>query len=382
MKVVIDARFYGPEGAGLGKYVEKLLEYLEQLDKETEYFIFLRKENFHLYKPTAPNFKKVLADARWYSLKEQVLLPITLAKIKPDLTHFAHYNIPFFWAGKFIVTIYDLTKTEFGKQASNIKNPAVYLTKQTIYNLVLKRAIKNSLKIIAGSESTKNKLISWFKVDDKKIKTIYAGPDELFVDNEKTINTEEVKEVANRYHIQQPFVIYVGNAFPYKNLVIVLRALKLLDKKISFVYTSSRNVFVDKLAAQAKELGVGNRLITTGFVPNEHLAALYKLAACLVFPSLSEGFGLPGVEAMASRCPVVCSDIDVFKEVYNEAALYFDPNSASDLTNKINLVINGSDLRKDLINKGLEQAGKYSWRKLAIETLGLYKKVITEGVDK
>ena len=136
--------------------------------RKNKYFIFLRKENFHLYKPTAPNFKKVLADARWYSLKEQVLLPITLAKIKPDLTHFAHYNIPFFWAGKFIVTIYDLTKTEFGKQASNIKNPAVYLTKQTIYNLVLKRAIKNSLKIIAGSESTKNKLISWFKVDDKK----------------------------------------------------------------------------------------------------------------------------------------------------------------------------------------------------------------------
>jgi len=373
MKIAIDARFYGPEGAGLGKYTEKLLTHLVEMDKENEYFIILRKANFHLFNPDSANFKKILVDARWYSLKEQLLIPRALEKIKPDLVHFPAPNIPLFWRGNYIVTIYDLTKIEFGKQASNIGNPLAYLAKQTIYNFVFEKAIKNSLKIIAGSESTKRKLISRFGVGEHKVTKIYAGPDEVFTKNPEKPDAGILQEVLSRYKVKKPFIIYIGNAFPYKNVPIVLEALGNINKKIYFVYTSSRNVFVNRLVATAERLGVKESLIITGYVPDSDLAILYKSAECLVFPSLSEGFGLPGVEAMASDCPVICSDIEVFREVYADAALYFNPKSPRDLANKINELLNKPDLRESLIKKGHIQAGKYSWKSLALETLNIYK---------
>ena len=184
MKIVIDARFFGPEGAGLGKYTEKLLENLQKADKENDYFVILRKYNFDLFNPKNPSFKKILVDARWYSLKEQILLPKAIRKINPDLVHFLHYNIPLFWNGRFIVTVYDLTKLEFGKAASRISNPISFRLKQTLHDLVLRRAVKRSAAIIAGSKTTEHKLVGLLSVDRRKITTIYAGADELFQGNQ------------------------------------------------------------------------------------------------------------------------------------------------------------------------------------------------------
>src|SRR4030066_1638245 len=113
MKIALDARFFGPEGTGIGKYVEKLLENLEQLDSQNKYYIILRKSNFPLYNPKTANFEKVLVDAAWYGVKEQILLPAVLARLKPDLVHFPHFNIPLLYPGKFVVTIHDVTKSEF-----------------------------------------------------------------------------------------------------------------------------------------------------------------------------------------------------------------------------------------------------------------------------
>jgi len=377
MKIALDARFFGPEGTGIGKYTEKLLENLEKIDHENQYFVILKKSNFHLFNPKAENFKKILADARWYSLKEQLLLPTALAKIKPDLVHFVAPNIPILWDGNYIVTIYDLTKIEFGKQASNIANPIIYAIKQAMYNFVFEKSIKNSLKIITGSESTKRKLIDRFRINSNKITTIYAGPDDVYLENYKN-NGKRSQDVLSRNGIKKPFIIYVGNAYPYKNIPIVLKALRIISKKIYFVYTSSRNVFVDRLVSEAEKIGVRDSFIITGFVPDSDLARLYKAAECLVFPSLSEGFGLPGVEAMASGCPVVCSDIEVFREVYGDAAVYFDSKSATDLAKKLNILLDNQNLKKELVGKGLRQASKYSWKKLALETLNLYKEVISK----
>src|SRR3989344_4463888 len=112
MKIAIDARFYGPEGTGIGRYLENLLRELEKIDSINQYTVLLRKNNFDLFNPKGANFKKILTDARWYSVKEQILVPAVLSKIKPDLVHFPHVNIPLLWGGKFVVTIHDLTKTD------------------------------------------------------------------------------------------------------------------------------------------------------------------------------------------------------------------------------------------------------------------------------
>lgn len=372
MRIVIDARFLGPEGIGLGKYSEKLLKYLQEVDKDNDYFVILRKANFDLFKPKNPKFKKILADARWYSLKEQLLLPRVLKKLKPDLVHFLHYNIPLFWNGEFVVTIYDLTKIEFGKKASAIANPVVYQLKQTFHDLVLRKAVKDSQIIISGSNITKGKLLDYFYIEPDKVITIYAGVDELF-SLSSGIDTDRVLE---KFKIENPFILYVGNAFPYKNLDLVLESLKYLDKKNKFVFVSSRDSFTSKMIQKAQALKVDSQLITTGFVTNEELAVLYRRAICFVFPSFSEGFGLPGLEAMASGCPVIASDIPVFKEIYQDAASYFDPTNSKELADKLKSIIENQKLREDLIKKGKEQVKKYSWEKTAKQTLKVYNKLL------
>jgi len=173
MRIGIDARFYGLS-AGLGRYTEKLITHLEEIDKVNDYFIFLIKENFNSYQPKNPKFHKILADYRWYSLKEQFLFPFKLYKARLDFVHFLHFNVPFFFFNKFIVTIHDLTQRKLTNRASRLPILFFYF-KKLLYFLVIKRAIKKSKKIIAISGFIKKEIIRYYKIKPKKIIVIYES---------------------------------------------------------------------------------------------------------------------------------------------------------------------------------------------------------------
>lgn len=175
MKIGIDARFFGPKDKGLGRYTESLIRNLEKIDHINQYFIFLRKDSWQDYQPESHNFKKILADYRWYGWKEQILLPLKLKKYKLDLVHFTHFNVPIFYRGKFIVTIHDLTLRYFPTHKRSIKNFLIYPFKNLAYRMVFRYAIKNSEKIIAISEYTKKDILKHYKVNPDKIKVIYEG---------------------------------------------------------------------------------------------------------------------------------------------------------------------------------------------------------------
>jgi glycosyltransferase involved in cell wall biosynthesis len=376
MKIAIDARFFGPEGTGIGKYTEKLVENLQKLDDRNEYFIILRKNNWRLFNPTASNFKKVLADARGYSLKEQVLLPAVLLKIKPDLVHFPHFNIPLLYPGKFVVTIHDVTISEFKNVSSSKLSSPVYLLKHAAYKATINQAVTRAKKIFVPSDFTKKKICKAFGLSEGKVTTTYEAADEIFVrTKDKEVSTGRKREILAKYGIRQPFIIYVGRAAPHKNIRVVLEALRLLEGKIYLVHASTIDVFIERLKKQAEELGVADKYIAAGYVFNDDLVDLLKLAECFIFPSLSEGFGLPGIEAMAAGCPVVCSDIPVFKEVYEDAAVYFEPKKPKDIAKKIDSVIKNENLKMDLREEGFKQVKKYSWENLAKETLKVYKQL-------
>ncbi len=377
MKIAIDARFLGPEGTGIGKYTEKLIGNLQILDKKNKYFVILRKANWNLFVPKSNNFEKVLVDARWYGIKEQLLMPPILLKIKPDLVHFPHFNIPLLYPGKFVVTVHDLIKTEYKESSSTTRLVPIYMLKHAGYEFTIRQAVNRAKRILVPSNHTKNILISKFKIPETKIQVTYESADEVFQDlGKRSISEEKIKKVFSKYRLKKPFLLYVGNAFPYKNLDIILESIKFMDKRIKFVVASSRSKFVDRLGERAHELSIEKRLITTGFVSNEDLTVLYNQAEMLIFPSLSEGFGLPGLEAMASGCPVVCSNIPVFKEVYGDAAFYFDPKDPKDIAEKINQLTENRNQREALVKKGFEQVKKYSWRKMAQETLKVYEEAV------
>ncbi len=377
MKIVLDARFLGPEGTGIGRYTEKLLENLQLIDQTNDYWIVLRTSNFDLFTPTNPNFRKVIADARWYSVKEQLLIPKILLRLKPDLVHFPHFNIPLAYRGKYVVTIHDLIKSDFAGKAASTRAPLVYWTKHFVYERLVRQAVRQARRVIVPTNTIKDKVVAKLGTDPEKILVTYEAADEKFFQwGESPPPTNKLVEVLKKYQIKQPFIIYVGNAYPYKNLGRLLKALKLLPDNIQLVNPSARSVFYERLAEQAKDEGLSERVILPGYVPDEDLAVLYHAAEAYVFPTLSEGFGIPALEAMASRLPVVCSDIPVLREVCGDNALYFDPTSETDMADKINSVLKDKKLREQLIREGLERARQFSWRKMAAQTLGIYQEAV------
>ena len=375
MKIAIDARFYGPEGTGIGRYLENLLRELEKIDSINQYTVLLRKNNFDLFNPKGANFKKILTDARWYSVKEQILVPAVLNKIKPDLVHFPHVNIPLLWGGKFVVTIHDLTKTDFGSAASSTKILPIYLIKNQGYKIVLNQALRRAEKILTPSKFVKEKISQAFQIPASKFAVTYEAADDIFVRAGTTnYSTGKIRGVLESFDIKRPFFLHVGNLFPYKNAEILLEALPKLDEKFSLVLVGGINAFTERFEKKVGQLKLEKRVRFTSYIPNEDLGLLYKQAEALVFPSLSEGFGLPGIEAMAVGCPVVAAEVSSLPEVYGKAALYFDPTSEEELLEKMNLVLDPK-VRKELIKKGSEQAKQYSWVRLAQETLGVYTSV-------
>ena len=144
----IDARFYGTIGKGLGRYTQKLIENLEKTDTENRYFVFLRKENFEEYQPKNPNFQKVMADYKWYTVYEQINMPRILSKYKLDLVHFPHFNVPIFYRKRFIITIHDLILIHFPTIRGTTLNPFCYWIKFLAYKVIIDSAIKRAKKII------------------------------------------------------------------------------------------------------------------------------------------------------------------------------------------------------------------------------------------
>lgn len=174
------------------------------------------------------------------------------------------------------------------------------------------------------------------------------------------------------------YFIYVGNAYPHKNLKRLIETMVSLNKKvkenIQLYIVSSRNVFTKRLERLIDELNAKDYIKLLGFVPDEKLKVLYKNSLGFIFPSISEGFGLPGLEAMVSQTIVACSDIPVFKEIYKDVPIYFNPFDVNSISDSMKLILDmDPEAREKRIDKGLALAKTYSWSKMAQETLKLYE---------
>lgn len=390
MRIGIDARFYGPVGKGLGRYTQEVVDNIIKIASaggaSFDFVIFLSPDNFDEFVCAQANVKKVCLKIKWYSWQEQILMPFYIWREKIDLMHFPHFNVPVFIIGKFVVTIHDLILTHFPTRRATTLNPAVYRLKNLAYRLVIANAVKRSKKIITVSEFTKRDIIKQFGVDEKKIAVTYEGVanlakgrDSLFVaklDNQETLE---------QYHIPKNFLLYVGNAYPHKNLETLLEVfVKLLGYRpdLRLVLVGKEDYFYDRIHDKARALNIwqnGNinsPVIFPGYVSDAQLEIFYQEAKVYVFPSLYEGFGLPPLEAMARNCPVASSDRSSLPEILGEAAIYFNPEDKDDMVEKIERLLNDNKLRESLIAEGLKQVKKYSWWECANETLGVYKQIL------
>ena len=375
-KVLIDARMYGLENSGIGRYLINLIKYLTESKNDLQ-FVVLLKENYFNELKLPENWKKVLADFRHYTFEEQIKLPGIISKEEPSLVHFPHFNTPFFWKGKNVLTIHDLTTQRQGMESSNL--PFVkYFLKRITFLIIASNAVKDSMKIITPSDAVKEDVVKYYSVSPSKIKTIYEGVSGFLGDKEsKTSNLE----ILTKYKLKKPYFLYVGNAYLHKNLEKAIEAMALLNKKRSeqaiLAIVGSRDVFKKRLEKMVIEHGADIYVKLLGYVPDEELQVLYKSSVAFVYPSLSEGFGLQGLEAMQNNTLLLASDIKVFKEIYKGNAFYFDPKDPASISGAMDYMLNLEKNKKEkFIQKSKEFIKKYSWSKMAKETLSIYESCI------
>lgn len=368
MKILIDARLYGLENAGLGRYVMNLVWELTKIDTKNEYSILLTKKYFdELSFPS--NWKKILADFKHYSITEQIKLVGIIKKENPDITHFPHFNVPVTFNGKFIVTIHDLLMHKNVGLAATTLAPPLYLFKRLGYKTVFRKAVRGAERIIVPSTAVKREVEDYYHLTGEKIDVIYEGIDSRI---------ETQKNIPDKYKLESPYFVYTGNAYPHKNLKRLIEAIIMLNKnseqKVILAIASARNIFTRRLQFEIKKAGAEEYVRLLGFVPDSDLGTLYKNSLGFVFPSLSEGFGLPGLEAMSAGTLVLASDIPVFREIYRDQVLYFNPYDFSSIEKSLQRVLEiKSEERKDRINKAKDFVKRYSWAKMAEQTLKLYE---------
>ncbi len=391
MKIGIDARFYGPIGKGLGRYTQEVVDNIikinENLDVDSfEFVIFLSPDNYDEFISNSPKVKKVMINIGWYSWREQVVMPFYIWREHLDLIHFPHFNIPVFTPVKFVMTLHDLILTHFPTVRATTKKVFIYKIKNLAYKLVMMAAISRSQKIITVSEFTKKDIIHKFKIPASKIIVTYEGVANLTRGRDSLfVSKLDVGETLDKYHIGKKFLLYVGNAYPHKNLEFLIRVfsrLHALRPDLKLVLVGKNDYFYSRIHEYARSINlwqkenINSPIIFPGYIPDAQLEIMYQEALVYVFPSLYEGFGLPPLEAMAKSCPVVSSDRASLPEILGAAALYFNPEDEDDMLKKINYILDDSAKREDLKSKGLEQIKKYNWWECANQTFSVYRNIL------
>ncbi len=378
-RIGIDARFYGPLGKGLGRYTQEVVDNIINQDENNQYVIFLCKENFSEFKTSNPRVKKVLIKSRWYSWSEQFLFPFKIWLEKIDLMHFTHFNVPLLTPVKFVVTVHDLILTKFPTRRASKLGPVFYRIKYALYRLVIWHAVKQSRQVIAVSEFTKGDLMDKFRVNSDKISVIYEGVAKLSKPDSTPLNNKKILE---KYNVQiGNFLLYVGNAYPHKNLEGLLQIFtELLQefKDLKLILVGKEDYFYKRLKGLTDSPELSRSVVFTGYVPDIDLEVFYKKASAYIFPSFYEGFGLPPLEAMAQGCPVISSDQGSLPEVLGEAAYYFNPYNFSESLEKIKIFLHNQDLKNELIAEGYKQIKKYSWQDCAQQTKDIYLKILNK----
>ena len=374
MRIGIDARLYGLEHAGLGRYVTRLISGLLKNDKKNHYVLFLKKSHVDEFKDYQ-NVTVKEVNIPIYGFREQLLLPFIFSAQKLDLLHVPHFNAPLLYPGKLIITVHDLIKHHSKGKETTTRHPFFYHVKRLGYLFLVSSIVNKAAKILTPSQYVKNDLIKNFGLKDKKITVTYEAVDPQI--KEVVLTQEDKKQTLNKYGLVQPFVIYTGSVYPHKNVDLLIDAVikhnqtKEVDLMLAIV--CARNVFYERMNRKIVEKGAQGYIKMLGFLPDEEVNKLYSLALSLVHPSKMEGFGLTGLEAMKAGLTVISSSASCLPEVYGDAALFFDPENVDDLVNKMELVIGDLSLRESLQHKGFQQVKKYSWRKMVKETLSVYK---------
>ena len=359
MRIVIDAR---ESGTSTGRYVDKLVEYLHKLRTQHEIMALTKTPRVKFMRGIAPDFKIIESNFKEFGFGEQLGLQRQIKGLKPDLVHFTMTQQPVLYKGPVVTTVHDLITIRFDNPA---KNKAVFKTKQAVYKQVVKKVAQKSKYLITPTQYVKKDVAQYANISPNKIFVTYEAADRIGAP------AQAIPRLNGRQ-----FIMYVGRATPHKNLNRLVDAFAILKKNnpdLMMALAGKLDANYRQIEARVTRKRMADSIVFTDRVSEGELKWLYMNTQAYVFPSLSEGFGLPGLEAMIHGAPVVSSNATCLPEVYGKAAYYFNPGSTFDMASKISNVLSSAGLRAQMIQKGRIQAEKYSWKKMAAQTLKIYE---------
>lgn len=374
MRIGFDARMVYQ--TGIGRYIRNLLRELSLCDTENEYYIYLTGNDYQSFEVPGKSWIKILAKPRWHTIAEQFIMPGLFTRYNLDLVHIPYFNVPLGYSGKYIVTMHDLTMLHFATGKATTLPMPLYFLRQIGYRTVLDRGLRNASRIIAVSQATKNEIETHYPEVADKITVTYEGIDPAFMAAVQT-NPNPASMVDG------PYFLYVGNAYPHKNLEMLVRSFDQSLKgypdslKVRLVFVGSDDFFYTRLKSYISKTAVKKRILFLTDADDKMLHAYYRNALALVIPSLMEGFGLPLIEALTSGCRVLCSDIPVFHEIGGRQVTYFNPYSVNELSGlfKSFFVPDRSKIKNSAATAHPALDAKFNWRNMALETLSVYKSI-------
>lgn len=364
MTIGIDGRLWNQ--TGVGRYIRNLCVNLQKIDDKNNYVLFIRNDDKKEVESliTDKNWKIVNANIKWHSVNEQLKLPKVIEKENVDVMHFPYISVPFFYKKPFVITIHDLILHHFITGDASTLPIWFYGFKMLAYKIVINNATRKAKRVIAVSQATREEIYDHLMVKKNKVEVVYEAADDFKSNSTKKLDIGK-------------YFLFVGNTYPHKNVYKLIDAYKELLKEkedIKLIFIGRNDYFYKNLKKSVSKFVNNKQIIFKENCTDEELVSYYKNAIALVRPSLMEGFSLPPLEAMESECLVIASDIPVHKEILENGAFYFNPESVVDMKDKMNYVLDlDSKKRYEKIKKAKEITGKYSWKKTAQKTLEIYE---------
>ena len=376
MKFSIDARGINLyKGSGIGTYTENLLRELLNIDTKNNYSIFWTGENYEDYKKD--NSKIIFTSKKHGTFYENYYYPNYIKENNIDMHHIPQNGIGLneLYTSLIVVTIHDLIP---------------YILPETVGRGYLERflrdmplIVRNSKVILTVSEYSKRDIIKFFPfVNEEKIFVTPLAANKSYKPLNKINCIEYIK---NKYSIDSPFILYIGGFSTRKNVKELIIAFNKIQKSLKKDYKlvlcgSIRDEGV-KLQNLCKELLIDDKIIFTGFVPDDELPLFYNAAEVFVYPSLYEGFGLPPLEAMSCATPVITSNLTSIPEVTNDCAILINPFDNDELASSILNLLNSKSLLQEYAEKGYNNSLNFTWQNTAINTLKAYEYVF-QNINK
>ncbi len=381
MKIGIDARFAVHNRRGIGNYTSKLIHHLADMDHTNEYILYIDAKNNGNRLPEQANVKTRIIRPFNYPMWEQLVLPAQARKDNIDILHSTGNTAPIYLNSRIkqVATIHDVMYLE--KRSALPRSASWRQACGRIYRkMVVPRTVQRFSAVITDSDFCRREIARYLPaLTADGITVIYLAGNDACRPVDKSYAWAKIRK---KHGIANSYILTLGGIDPRKNTRFVidkyveLRSRGLIDQKLVIVGIPNwRRTRFNDVVMQS---GCRDDIILTDFLDDDELVLLYNCAAVFLYPSLYEGFGLPPLESMACGTPVIASNVTSIPEIVGDAAILIDPTDGDRLKKALLELLSNERLRRQLISRGFRWARKFSWRKMAEQTLAVYESVYKE----